>query len=121
MANLAIDLQAEIEELNEEYGTTMRVRIGISTGRVIAGVIGRKKFAYDVWGEAVNLAARLESAAEAGEILVSEATYERLKDKYQFEQKHDAGIPGQSNLPAFVLVNRKGHPAVIRTNGNLAA
>src|ERR1019366_5763785 len=65
-AELALDLQEEIERLNHEYDTTVRLRIGICTGPVVAGVIGRRRFAYDLWGEAVNLACRLESTGEAG-------------------------------------------------------
>jgi len=100
---LAIDLQREMVRLNDDYGTTVRLRIGISTGPVIAGVIGRKKFAFDVWGQAVEVASTLDSIAETGKILVSESTRERLKDKYQFEEKRTVNIQGQSNLSAFQL------------------
>jgi class 3 adenylate cyclase len=120
VAELAINLREEIERLNDEYGTTVRLRIGISTGPVIAGVIGRKKFAYDVWGEAVNVASRLESMADAGGILVSESTCERLKDKYQFTQKHETGGRGQGNLPAFELGSRIRRPVLVGANAKVA-
>jgi class 3 adenylate cyclase len=110
IAELAINLREEMVRLNHQYDTSIRLRIGISTGPVIAGVIGRKKFAYDVWGETVNLACRLESTAEAGKIQISESTYERLKEIYQFEKKHHAGVNGQSDLPAYWLGKRIGHP-----------
>ena len=110
IAELAINLREEMERLNHQYDTSIRLRIGISTGPVIAGVIGRKKFAYDVWGETVNLACRLESTAEAGKIQISESSYERLKEIYQFEKKHSAGVNGQSDLPAYWLGKRIGHP-----------
>ena len=93
--------------------------MGITTGPVIAGVIGRKKFAYDVWGETVNLACRLESTAEPGKIQISESTYERLKDLYQFEKKHNAGVNGQSDLPAYWLGNRIESTAKLRANGKV--
>ena len=83
---LATNLHEEVKRLNYQY-KAIRVRIGISTGPVIAGVIGYKKFAFDIWGETVNLASRLESTAEAGRIQVSESTCERLKGMYQIERR----------------------------------
>jgi adenylate cyclase len=62
IAELALDMRAAIEEFNREYQTSIQIRVGISTGPVIAGVIGRKKFAYDLWGDTVNIACRLESS-----------------------------------------------------------
>jgi len=117
-AELALNLQEEIERLNHQYETTVRLRIGISTGPVVAGVIGRKRFAYDLWGETVNLACRLESTGEAGKIQIAESTYERLKDKYQFEAKHTVDAKGHGDLPAYWLGSRMGHPAMI---GKVAA
>ncbi len=102
-AELALNLQEEIERLNHEYGTSVRLRIGISTGPVVAGVIGRKRFAYDLWGETVNLACRLESAGEAGKIQIAESTYERLKDKYWFAPKHRLDVKGNDSLFAYWL------------------
>jgi class 3 adenylate cyclase len=121
IAELAIHLREEIKALNHQYGTSIPLRIGISTGPVIAGVIGRKQFAYDVWGETVNLACRLESTTESGRIQVSESTYERLKDKYHFEKNHSAGLNKHSDRRGYWLGNRVGHPAVIETFGEVAA
>ncbi len=84
VAALALDIRDEIEHFNRGYGTSIRLRIGICTGPLIAGVIGRHKFAYDIWGETVNLACRLEALAEPGSILVAGATYEQLKHEYTF-------------------------------------
>ncbi len=113
MAELAIHLLEEVERLNQEYGTSIRIRIGICTGPVVAGVIGRKKFAYDVWGETVNLACRLEATGQAGKIQIAESTYERLKDEYQIEEQHSMDTKGQGDLPAYWLARRKGHPALV--------
>lgn len=121
IAGLAIDLREEIDRFNQQNGTSIRLRIGISTGPVIAGVIGRQKFAYDVWGETVNLASRMESTGKAGRIQISESTRERLKEKYQFERNRSAGANGQNDLPAYWLGDRMEHPAVIGMNGNVAA
>jgi class 3 adenylate cyclase len=104
MVELAISLQDEIEWFNHQYDVSIRLRIGISTGPVIAGVIGSKKFTYDVWGETVNLAWRLEASAEAGRIQISEATRERLKEKYQSEKKRGNGQNPPADSPGYWLV-----------------
>jgi class 3 adenylate cyclase/CheY-like chemotaxis protein len=105
-AELALHLLKEIERLNHEYETTVRLRIGIATGPVVAGVIGRRRFAYDLWGETVNLACRLESTGEAGKIQIAESTYERLKHKYEFDPKHSLNIKGHDRLFAHWLNKR---------------
>src|SRR4029077_14795256 len=97
-AELALNMQEEMERLNQQYETSIRLRIGICTGPVVAGVIGRGRFAYDLWGETVNLACRLEATGEAGRIQIAESTYERLKDKYQFENKHSIDAKGHGDL-----------------------
>jgi adenylate cyclase len=105
-AELALKMQAEIERLNQEYQTSVRLRIGICTGPVVAGVIGRRKFAYDLWGETVNLACRLESTGEPGQIQIAESTYERLKHKYQFGPKHSLNAKEYDHLSAYCLGKR---------------
>jgi adenylate cyclase len=121
IAELAINLREEIERLNHQYDVSIRLRIGINSGPVVAGVIGRKKFAYDLWGETVNSACLLESTAEAGKIQISESTYERLKEKYQFGKMHSINAKGHGDLPAYWLDSRIGQPAVVEMNGKVAA
>jgi len=106
-AGLALSMQEKIVQFNRDYNTSTRIRIGISTGPIVAGVIGRKRFAYDLWGETVNTACRLETTGEAGRIQVAEATYERLKDKFQFEGKHSIDVKGQGVLSAYWLGKQK--------------
>ena len=120
-ADLALDLQEEIGRLNHLYETSFQLRVGISTGPVVAGVIGRKMFAYDVWGETVNLACRLQSTGQAGKIQIAESTHERLKDKYQFEKTHCLEAKGYGDISAYWLGNRIGLPAVTGTGGKTAA
>jgi len=105
-AELAQDMQDEIVRLNQLYDTSIQLRIGICTGPVVAGVIGRGRLAYDLWGETVNLACRLESKGEAGKIQIAESTYERLKDKYQFTPKHSLIVKGHDHLCAHWLGKR---------------
>jgi adenylate cyclase len=121
VAELAFSLREEVVRLFYFYDTSIRFRIGISSGPVIAGVIGRKKFAYDVWGETVNLACRLESTSAAGKIQVSESTYERLKEKYQFEVAPDSNASQPNDPPAYWLGERIAHSVVMRTAGKIAA
>ena len=105
-AELALNMQVEIERLNKEYDTSVRLRIGICTGPVVAGVIGQRRFAYDLWGDTVNLACRLESTGEAGKIQIAESTYERVKHKYQFAPKHSLDVKGRADLSAYWLGKR---------------
>jgi class 3 adenylate cyclase len=106
IANLALDLLADIEKFNSAYNTSIHLRIGISTGSVVAGVIGRWKFAYDLWGDTVNLACRLESLGEAGTILVSDQTYQRLKDKFRFDGSRSVEIKGRAAEVVHTLLGR---------------
>lgn len=103
MAKLAIQMQTEIQHFNKQYETAIQIRIGISTGPVVAGVIGRKKFAYDLWGEAIDLAGRLESLGEPGSIQVSESSYEQLKGKFRFASNTTFEIPGGKALNAYTI------------------
>jgi class 3 adenylate cyclase/CheY-like chemotaxis protein len=106
IAQLAINMQDEIERLNQQYGISVRLRIGICSGPVVAGVIGRWRFAFDLWGETVNLACRMESTGEAGKIQIAESTYELLIHKYQFEPKHRIDVKGYDPLSAYWLGKR---------------
>ena len=82
-------MKAEIEQLNRQYDTSIHIRIGISTGPVIAGVIGRKKVAYDLWGDTVNLACRLESHGESGTIQITRNTFDLVRDEFNCESQGD--------------------------------
>ena len=86
------------------------LRIGINTGPVVAGVIGTKKFSYDLWGDAVNIASRMESHGIANRIQVSEETYRQLKDIYAFEDRGYLQIKGRGEMRAFLLAFRADAP-----------
>jgi len=102
-AALAIHFQDGIEQFNQQYNASIRIRIGICTGPIVAGVIGRGGFAYDLWGETVNRACRLETTGEAGKIQIAESTYERLKDKYRCESTNSIDSMGEGDLAAYWL------------------
>jgi class 3 adenylate cyclase len=83
------------------------LRIGLHTGAVIAGVVGRRKFIYDVWGDAVNIAARMEAAGAAGKINVSDAVYQRTKKLFDFEPRGNVDAKNKGQLEMFFLMRIK--------------
>jgi adenylate cyclase len=103
IANLALDMQNAIAQFNQERNQAFRIRIGISTGPVVAGVIGLKKFAYDLWGDTVNTASRMESHGIAGSIQVCTASYELLKDKYLLEKRGTIPVKGKGEMTTYLL------------------
>jgi class 3 adenylate cyclase len=88
----------------------VQVRIGVHTGPVIAGVIGKKKFIYDVWGDTVNTASRMESHGVPGAIQVSEATYEATKDLFEYECRGVISVKGKGDMKTYLLRDRRTPP-----------
>lgn len=103
IANMALDMQNAVAQFNEENNQSFRIRIGISTGTLVAGVIGLKKFAYDLWGDTVNTASRMESHGIPGSIQVCEASYQLLKDKYQLEERGLIKVKGKGEMMTYLL------------------
>ncbi|MDZ8260039.1 adenylate/guanylate cyclase domain-containing protein [Nostoc sp. ChiQUE01b] len=103
IANMALDMQNAVATFNEENNQSFSIRIGISTGPVVAGVIGLKKFAYDLWGDTVNIASRMESHGIAGSIQVCEASYQLLKDKYLLDKRGLIQIKGKGEMMTYIL------------------
>ena len=107
-AEMALGMLGSMIGAEWPTGDPMRLRIGVATGPVVAGVIGRERYAYDLWGDTVNLASRLEANSEPGRILVSVETYERLKDRYRFSDSHVVYLKGKGPTPARFLIGRSG-------------
>lgn len=107
IAQMALDMQQEISRFQREDGKSFSLRIGIHTGPVVAGVIGLKKFSYDLWGDTVNVASRMESQGVAGRIQVTDATYNYLKDKYLFIQRGVIYVKGKGEMISYWLVGKK--------------
>lgn len=107
VACMALDMQEEIRKFNRKHNAGLSIRIGINTGSVIAGVIGIKKFTYDLWGDAVNTASRMESHGLPGTIQVSATTYERLKDKFVFEWRGQIDIKGKGKMETYLLLRKQ--------------
>jgi class 3 adenylate cyclase len=90
-------------EKESKGGISFELRIGIHSGPVVAGIVGQKKYAYDIWGDTVNLAARMESSGEAGKINVSDATYELVKDKIQCEFRGEIEAKGKGKIKMYYV------------------
>lgn len=113
MAEMALDMLAVIERFNAKRNRGVRIRIGMNCGPVTAGIIGTKKFAYDLWGDTVNIASRMESHGIANAIQVTEATYKRLRHKYAFQRRGIIHVKGKGALCTYFLVGRRPQKAVI--------
>ena len=107
IAAMAIDMLQEIRRLSLVHSEPFSIRIGIHTGPVVAGVIGLKKFIYDLWGDTVNIASRMESHGITGCIQVTAETYEILKDKYTFQKRGAIQIKGKGYMITYLLTGRK--------------
>lgn len=103
IGGFSVEVIAEVERLKSDFQTPLEVRIGIDSGPVIAGIIGRNKFIYDLWGDTVNIASRMESHGLAGQIQVSENTWRRLKDKFRFRGRGEIEIKGKGRMKAWFL------------------
>jgi class 3 adenylate cyclase len=106
---MALDVTREAAEVRWPSGDPIVVHSGVATGPAVAGVIGRRKFAYDLWGDTVNVASRLEEQAEPAEILVSDATAVRLEDRFEFGPTRILDLKGKGRTPARALLGRSSN------------
>ena len=107
IAQMAIDMQQAIIEFSDTYNQDFSIRIGINSGPVVAGVIGIKKFIYDLWGDTVNTASRMESHGLPGCIQVTSATYQRLQEKYLLESRGTIEVKGKGEMNTYFLTGIK--------------
>ena len=106
VAEMALAMQAEVAGHADPSGRPLQLRIGIDTGPVEAGVIGTSKFSYDLWGDTVNTASRMESLGVAGCIQVTARTYQRLRDGYRFEPRGPIPVRGMGEMVTYLLLGR---------------
>lgn len=106
IAELAIDMLRVQQRLAERRKLPLEMRIGINSGPVVAGVIGKHKFTYDLWGDAVNIASRMESHGVAGRIQISESTHRRLGDRYATEERGVIDVKGKGPTRTWWLLGR---------------
>ena len=103
---LALDMQGALARLRERANLDLQLRIGIASGPVVAGVIGRHRLLYDLWGDTVNTASRMESHGVPGRIQVTEATARRLAGRFRFEAREPMDIKGKGRLVTYLLAGR---------------
>ena len=103
MARMALQMIDVTSEYAKKLGTNLQLRIGINSGPVVAGVIGATKFIYDLWGDTVNLASRMESTGVPGRIQVSRSVYERLHETFDLEERGVVQVKGKGDIPTWLL------------------
>lgn len=109
--DLAMEMQSTMKRLAADLGADLEVRIGVHAGPAVAGIIGTKTFSYDLWGETVNMASRLESYGEPGRIQVSEEVMRRAVSSYEFEPSGTLDMKGFGSVRAFWLTGRRSDPS----------
>lgn len=107
IATLALDMQTELAKLNQQTGEALALRIGIHTGAAVAGVIGTKKFSYDLWGDSVNTASRMQSHGLADHVQITEDTRWRLGDGFECQERGVIEVKGKGAIRTYFLLGRK--------------
>jgi adenylate cyclase len=111
LALMALEMQEAMRSVDEVGHLGLKLRVGINSGPVVAGVIGRKRFLYDLWGDAVNTASRMESHGTSGRIQISRATKELLAEEFVCEPRGTIPVKGKGDIEAWYLVGRRAHLA----------
>jgi adenylate cyclase len=114
LACLALDMADAVAHLTDPQGRAVPLRIGLAAGPVVAGVVGARKFFYDVWGDAVNIAARMETTDVAGRIQVPQDVYERLNHAFLLEERGEVDVKGKGVMHTWYLIGRRDDEAVRR-------
>jgi adenylate cyclase len=109
-AHASIDMVDALDRFNERSGNSLQVRIGIASGPVVAGVIGKRMYLYDVWGDAVNTASRMESHGVAGRVQVSESTRRLLGEPFLLEERGTLEVEGKGELKTWFVTGRNRAP-----------
>ena len=107
-AHMALDMLEVMDRYNEQSHHKLKVRIGISTGAAVAGIIGKRKFLYDLWGDVVNTASRMESHGVSGRIQITDSTRRRLDDSFALEKRGVIEVKGKGEMDTWFLNHRNG-------------
>lgn len=106
MAEMAFEMQTYVSRYTAPNGEGLSLRVGIATGPVVAGVIGRRKFSYDLWGDTVNIASRMCSEALPGHIQVDVITFRRLHNRFRFDEAHHIQVKGKGPMQVYNLLGK---------------
>lgn len=104
---MAIKMQEVARDILTPFEEQVSIRIGINTGPAIAGVIGVKKFIYDLWGDTVNTASRMESYAEAGKIQITSEVYESIENEFECQSRGLINVKGKGSMTTYFLIGAK--------------
>jgi adenylate cyclase len=107
LIQFAIEMLDAAAQIHDLYGHTLSIRIGIASGPVVVGVVGTKKCFYDVWGDTVNVASRMESTGLPGRIQVSTETYENAKEQFEFESRGPIDVKGKGQVATWFVIDQK--------------
>ena len=106
VADTALEMVRFLERFNTRFGTEFQIRIGLNSGPLVAGIIGKQKFAYDIWGDAVNVASRMESSGVPGRIHISESTRIELGSDYEYEPRGTIEVKGLGEINTYFLLSK---------------
>jgi guanylate cyclase len=107
IAEMALDMCDAVDRFRAETDIELAIRVGIDSGPVVAGVIGHRKFSYDVWGDTVNMASRMESHGVPGCIQVTDTVYQRLCGRYEFRERGTVEVKGKGPTTTYLLLGRR--------------
>jgi adenylate cyclase len=120
LADLALDMADAVVGLEDPHGRAVPLRLGIASGPVVAGVVGSRRFFYDVWGDAVNVASRMETTDAVGHIQVPEVVYERLKHNFALQERGGIEIKGKGVMRTWYLTGRRSQAGASRFEAEAA-
>jgi class 3 adenylate cyclase len=107
ITHMALDMQLVIDDFAKKHASDLTIRIGIHTGPVVAGVIGQKKFIYDLWGDTVNTASRMESHGVPGRVHVSATTFGLLRETFELEPRDPIEIKGKGRMQTYLVIGTR--------------